>query len=351
MFYGDEDVVSSDEESSCPATLPVPILLPEFDVQDEALRRATEELAEWNSQKEVDADFLSGKQLKWKVYVGSKWVMYDKSVHGNLRSHAKKQKVTDDKDFNVLDHLREAADKTRHVVEDGIATQVKVYPYLILLFLSILGCPAHAANPERFFRLCGLICTALRAALGAYVLMMLSFLKYNKEFMPTDSEVAVEYYRRRDLKREERRAANLEKKRKEREGSADANGHAEEPVGPAEEPADANGPAADGSEETPISLDAGSGSADVGAKEADGSPKTDLNTKELKSSTTAEADSIEFEGDLYRMNLLDFEVNPEMEVELMQIYGQGGPISDAVFGDFTDDDLPLSLLEGLSRAT
>lgn len=233
---------SSDEESSCAAPLPVPILLPEFDVQEEALRRAREELAEWNSQKEVDADFLSGKQLKWKVYVGSKWVMYDKSVHGNLRSHAKKQKVTDDKDFNVLDHLREAADKTRHVVEDGIATQVgvylflvdrqltktkpvrlcamkqvKVYPYLILLFLSILGCPAHAANPERFFRLCGLICTALRAALGAYVLMMLSFLKYNKEFMPTDSEVAVEYYRRRDLKRKERQAANLEKKRKERE--------------------------------------------------------------------------------------------------------------------------------------
>ena len=51
------------------------------------------------------------------------------------------------------------------------------------------------------------------------------------------------------------------------------------------------------------------------------------------------------------MNLLDFEVNPEMEVELMQIYGQGGPISDDVFGDFTDDDLPFSLMEGLSRAT
>ena len=47
--------------------------------------------------------------------------------------------------------------------------------------------------------------------------MMLSFLKYNKEFMPSDSEVAVEYYRRRDLKRQERRAAGLEKKRKERE--------------------------------------------------------------------------------------------------------------------------------------
>ena len=94
---------------------------------------------------------------------------------------------------------------------------VKVYPHLILLFLSILGCPAHAADPERFFRLCGLICTALRASLGACVLMMLSFLKYNKEFMPSDSEVAVEYYRRRDLKRQERRAAGLEKKRKERE--------------------------------------------------------------------------------------------------------------------------------------
>lgn len=48
------------------------------------------------------------------------------------------------------------------------------------------------------------------------------------------------------------------------------------------------------------------------------------------------------------MNLLDFELHPEMEVELMQIYGQGGSISDDIFGDFTDDELPSSFFEGLS---
>lgn len=132
---------------------------------------------------------------------------------------------------------------------------------------------------------------------------------------------------------------------------ADGNGPAEESAdvnGAAEQPSDANGAAADGSEATPISLDAGSGSADVGAEEADGSTMTDLETSELKKSHTAVADSIEFEGDLYRMNLLDFELHPEMEVELMQIYGQGGSISDDIFGDFTDDELPSSFFEGLS---
>ena len=118
---------SDDESSSAPTTVPAARLLSEFNVQEEALRLAQEELAAWNSEKDVSADFLSGKHLKWNVFVGGQWVTYDKSVHGSLRHHTKKVKVTDDKEFNVLDHLREAADRTRRVVDDGTSTPVRIF--------------------------------------------------------------------------------------------------------------------------------------------------------------------------------------------------------------------------------
>lgn len=118
---------SDDESSSAPTTVPAARLLSEFNVQEEALRLAQEELAAWNSEKDVSADFLSGKHLKWNLFVGGEWVTHEKSVHGSLRRHTKKVKVTDDKEFNVLDHLREAADRTRRVVDDGTSTPVRVF--------------------------------------------------------------------------------------------------------------------------------------------------------------------------------------------------------------------------------
>ena len=83
------------------------------------------------------------------------------------------------------------------------------------MFLSILGSPANAADPERFFRLSGLICCALRAKMLSLTLSRLSFLKYNKEYWPSDKEVFAAYFTRRVELKQQRKEENERKRQAE----------------------------------------------------------------------------------------------------------------------------------------